>query len=1340
MPSAQIASISVCIIVKNEPQFEQCLLSLRPYVKEIVIVDTGSTDSTIEIAKKYADIFESYAECNDPETGLINSFCKARQRSFDLATQPFCMWIDSDDVLEGADQLYNIISQYEELAKTQTICLLLPYEYSYDEKGNCNLKHYRERIFNNKQNFYWQNDVHEVCIPKTNIIPLHITLEYPIYKHKRQFNKKSIENGRNLRILQKYMAENAEPDTRQLYYYGLELINNGMVSESIESLTKYVDKSGWPDEQYMACLKLIDIYQALGDYKSGITWGLKAITFQEQWAEGYLALGKMYYFLAEKHLPDEYRCWEKSIYFIKLGLSLPITKTLLFVNPLEREYEIHKFYNVSLSRVGKIVEALESCNLGLSKNSNDPNLIANKYVYQRILSHQNLINILEQFRILNLNNSVINSILSLINNPDSFIKKEKMIENNLSDVILYEDRMTDSSKLDIVFMAGDGLEVWNGSSKDLGGSETMLLQMAKGLADKGHKVRVYNSCGNTEGLYDGVEYHLTSRFHDLNCDVLVISRQTTYLADQYNINAKVKYLWVHDVLPLGFTNQLLLKADRILCLSDWHKENVINFCNVHPSHIIKTRNGVDLKLFDKKIDRKKYKFINSSSPDRSWPILLSKIWPRIKEKFPEGELHLFYGFYNWEKSAVNNPAQLDLIASLKKQIEDMKGLGVVYHGRVNQEVLAEEMMSSNVLLYSTWFNETFYIGGAQCLLAGTRFVGSNIAAIKETVGKYGRLIDGEWTNQDYQDRFVQAAIEAVDDSDREPMKEYARKTYNLETLIDSWEEMFYNLIEEVKTNPIIPYYPTAQYRLIEDKIYSKMEPEISIVVPTMRPGGLDILLKSLSKQTFKNFELIICDGIYKYRKDLISKIKDNYDFTIKHIEPTKNVFPISCASNAYNSGFINAEADIVLMITDYSYLPEDCVEKHVKFHKENPQENIGYMCPHQYKSLPELNKDFPTYQNPEYQKLVDDLDSGKFDSMMFSIFKDDFDIDPESLPLDSMGNADTKLFMPYGEGDQNSFNGKNESVKMEAILKINGWSEECDGTHSVQDNLFSDMLVKKLGLKWIVDATNKLYIINPRFVMPWANRIRPYQENKPIWDRMQAEGYKNRINDWDLRKARNKILNKEFKNELKEFEKGLKDSKNNPYKVLTGEAKLKLDCNALEYGKYNIPLKLNLACGTDLKNGWLNLDAIARWPNTSRGCDIIWDARKDLIPFANNTVDEVRTGELFLHTPKIYHDFILADIIRVMKPCSTFTVNDVDMEWAMKEWLKNPSDKGLIKLIWGTQHDDWADFDRHCSGFTAESLKEMLEEAGFINLQRINIHNPEVTKYELTYTCQKAKC
>jgi glycosyltransferase involved in cell wall biosynthesis len=307
-------------------------------------------------------------------------------------------------------------------------------------------------------------------------------------------------------------------------------------------------------------------------------------------------------------------------------------------------------------------------------------------------------------------------------------------------------------------------------------------------------------------------------------------------------------------------------------------------------------------------------------------------------------------------------------------------------------------------------------------------------------------------------------------------------------------------------------------------VESSDQPVISVVMPTMRVGGLDIVLKSLEKQTFKNFEFIISDSIYKYRKDLVSQQSKKYSFTIKHVEPTKNIFPISNFCNSENAGLINASAKLVLLITDYTYLPADCIEKHVNFHTINKEENIGYMCPHQYRSLPKLHSDFSSYKNEDTDLYMYDLFNGKLNNVLWSIFENDFDQDPETLPLDAMGNADNKLVAPYGVGDMFAFNGKNESFKLEAALKINGFDEELDGTTPYQDTVFADMLDKKLGFKWMVDKDNKVYIINPRFVMPWSKRLRPPEANRAIWQRKLQEQYSVVPNNWNIRETRNNIL------------------------------------------------------------------------------------------------------------------------------------------------------------------------------------------------------------------------
>lgn len=1133
------APISMCLIVKNEPLLEQCILSFRDYVEELVIIDTGSTDTTtIEVAKKYADIFESYNGCNDPETGLIDDFSNARNYSLSKATQPWVMWCDGDDVIVGVENLLNIVSTIpQDTDHNSATAIMFPYEYAYNELGQCICLHYRERLFSNKNKFHFTNPVHEVAIPNDGINVNFLIKEESIYKHKRQFGSKIQENGRNLRILRKYFAKEGSKDARTMYYLGLETYNAGLPDEAIDLFTKYIDISGWDDERVMACLKLIDIYAARGQYEEGLKWGFKAISLKENWGEGYFAISKMFYFLAQRGGPTEHRNWERCAHFAKLGLSLPPTKTLLFVNPLDREYEIHIYLNIALNKIGDAEGALSSVNTGLRSKPNDPTLNANKKFYDDFFARQQINTALNKLKESNnIDQNIYDSVIALVDkhkpeiktqllipgselsksgfpiagnsdNPNGWaipntidfngfplqmtndqlqsvvimIWKQYMLHDEVLSAISFlenapynvrhtlitekalnatkaclvwmddkddfqkinapanpeveagnplpnklvmseghrfdfvVDRLKPNSTLvdfgsmdgcftnrfgmlghkptgldvcessiklarkkaiefntgaeyvctyfqdaidkvpnnhfeyatstdtyehikdpvrdmflpakkmlkadgkfllatphgawmrgqylewahpwlwaregkswlqesprahliaptvwtlsaqfreagywvkdcypdlcdntydllsqevvdqgnlfteahlkfpeeydkgkDIVFFIGNGVETWTPKSVEktgIGGSELMAIEMSKRLAAAGHKVRVYAGCGPSgEGIYDGVEYRTTDKFQDLKCDVLVVSRRADYLGDQYNIQAKLKLLWVHDVYAAAATNELLLKADRIIALSEWHKNNLINAHNLHSNHIIVSKNGIDLSLFENKnIKRNKLKCINASSPDRSWPILLN-LWPRIKEQVPQAELHLYYGFKNWKYSAQFDQLQMDLINRLEAQIKHMAPLGVVYHDRINQEELANEFLSAGALLHPTWFTETFGITFANAQAAGVRIVSSSIAALNEIVAKRGTLIDGVWTDAEYQNKFVAAAVQALlsdDNSDRENLKQYAKDHFGLNELAKDWEKMFSNLIEEKKTNPITPYQPTAKYR------------------------------------------------------------------------------------------------------------------------------------------------------------------------------------------------------------------------------------------------------------------------------------------------------------------------------------------------------------------------------------------------------------------------------------------------------------------------------------------------------------------------------------------------
>jgi len=95
-PSEPETRISLCMITKDEEEFlPRCLESVRGLVDEIVIVDTGSTDRTVDIAKHYgAAVFHHPWE---------NDYSRHRNQSIEYATGEWILIMDADEVIAARD-------------------------------------------------------------------------------------------------------------------------------------------------------------------------------------------------------------------------------------------------------------------------------------------------------------------------------------------------------------------------------------------------------------------------------------------------------------------------------------------------------------------------------------------------------------------------------------------------------------------------------------------------------------------------------------------------------------------------------------------------------------------------------------------------------------------------------------------------------------------------------------------------------------------------------------------------------------------------------------------------------------------------------------------------------------------------------------------------------------------------------------------------------------------------------------------------------------------------------------------------------------------------------------
>ena len=150
-----MATISLCMIVKDEQAvLGRCLDSVQGIVDEIIVVDTGSSDCTKEIAAAYGKV-QDFEWCDD--------FSAARNFSFAQASMDYILWLDADDVIEPEDR-EKFLQLKSELDGTADM-VMLPYHTAFDAQGKAVFTYYRERLLRRAAGFRWQGAVHECITP-----------------------------------------------------------------------------------------------------------------------------------------------------------------------------------------------------------------------------------------------------------------------------------------------------------------------------------------------------------------------------------------------------------------------------------------------------------------------------------------------------------------------------------------------------------------------------------------------------------------------------------------------------------------------------------------------------------------------------------------------------------------------------------------------------------------------------------------------------------------------------------------------------------------------------------------------------------------------------------------------------------------------------------------------------------------------------------------------------------------------------------------------------------------------------------------------------------------------
>jgi len=245
-------TISLCMIVKNEENnLGNCLSSVEGLFDEINIVDTGSTDRTVEIAQKYTERIFHF--------DWINDFSAARNFSFSKATKEYIIWLDADDIIDKEN--YDKFMEFKRNFKNDADCIIMPYIIDTQDNGKPSLVSQRERIVRNNKNFYWTRPIHENLKGQGTVSHFEVFITH---------TKKQTDAfiGRNISILEKAVnSSDCEPIDN--YYYGVLLNGTGRHAEAVEQLSLFINNN--KNRRLTGIDAFIAIYNsyiALGDYEN----------------------------------------------------------------------------------------------------------------------------------------------------------------------------------------------------------------------------------------------------------------------------------------------------------------------------------------------------------------------------------------------------------------------------------------------------------------------------------------------------------------------------------------------------------------------------------------------------------------------------------------------------------------------------------------------------------------------------------------------------------------------------------------------------------------------------------------------------------------------------------------------------------------------------------------------------------------------------------------------------------------------------------------------------------------------------------------------------------------
>ena len=352
--------ICVYAISKNESKFVDRWYESMKEADEIYVLDTGSTDDTVEKLKKH----------NIKVTTKIIApwrFDVARNESLKLVPEDadLCVCTDLDEIFDkGWRQKLEQAQKYN----------LVKYNYiwSFDKNNNPAVNFFYEKI-HSRHGYKWVNPVHEVleCSLKN---PKTILIEDIVLKHYPDSTK---SRSSYLPLLELSVKENPKND-RNYHYLGREYKFYGKYKEAIKTLKHHLKMKNatWRDERCASMRFISRSYYNLKDYKEALRYAIMSISEAPYLREGYYETGLIYY-----HLNEYY----KAKLYLLLALQIKSNPKTYINDPACYNGTIEDLLTICEYNLKNYKEAYIYVNKALKYNPNEPRLLRNKEIIEKLI-------------------------------------------------------------------------------------------------------------------------------------------------------------------------------------------------------------------------------------------------------------------------------------------------------------------------------------------------------------------------------------------------------------------------------------------------------------------------------------------------------------------------------------------------------------------------------------------------------------------------------------------------------------------------------------------------------------------------------------------------------------------------------------------------------------------------------------------------------------------------------------------------------------------------------------------------------------------------------------------